>query len=129
MLGTVFAVIIAKQLYGGLGQNPFNPAMIGYVVLLISFPVQMTSWLPPHEIAVNIPGFIDAIQVIFSGHTTSGGDMNTLRLGIDGISQATPLDTFKTSVRAGHSVEEIMQYPIYSGILAGAGWQWVNLAG
>lgn len=57
MLGTVFAVIIAKQLYGGLGQNPFNPAMIGYVVLLISFPVQMTSWLPPHEIAVNIPGF------------------------------------------------------------------------
>lgn len=54
--------------------------------------------------------------------------MNTLRLGIDGISQATPLDTFKTSVRAGHSVEEIMQYPIYSGILAGAGWQWVNLA-
>lgn len=30
MLGTVFAVIIAKQLYGGLGQNPFNPAMIGY---------------------------------------------------------------------------------------------------
>ena len=58
VLGTVFAVIIAKQLYGGLGQNPFNPAMIGYVVLLISFPVQMTSWLPPHEIAVNIPGFI-----------------------------------------------------------------------
>ena len=114
VLGTVFAVIIAKQLYGGLGQNPFNPAMIGYVVLLISFPVQMTSWLPPHEIAVNIPGFIDAIQVIFSGHTASGGDMNTLRLGIDGISQATPLDTFKTSVRAGHSVEQIMQYPIYS---------------
>lgn len=37
VLGTVFAVIIAKQLYGGLGQNPFNPAMIGYVVLLISF--------------------------------------------------------------------------------------------
>lgn len=67
MLGTVFAVIIAKQLYGGLGQNPFNPAMIGYVVLLISFPVQMTSWLPPHEIAVNIPsGFIDAIRVILA---------------------------------------------------------------
>ncbi|MDI8746393.1 RnfABCDGE type electron transport complex subunit D, partial [Salmonella enterica subsp. enterica serovar Montevideo] len=44
--GTGFAIIIAKQLYGGLGQNPFNPAMIGYVVLLISFPVQMTSWSP-----------------------------------------------------------------------------------
>lgn len=128
VLGTVFAVIIAKQLYGGLGQNPFNPAMIGYVVLLISFPVQMTSWLPPHEIAATVPGFVDAINVIFTGHTSSGGDMNTLRMGIDGISQATPLDTFKTSLHAGRTVEQVMQYPIYSGMLAGAGWQWVNLA-
>ncbi|HBC8787026.1 MULTISPECIES: electron transport complex subunit RsxD [Citrobacter] len=128
VLGTVFAVIIAKQLYGGLGQNPFNPAMIGYVVLLISFPVQMTSWLPPHEIAATVPGFFDALNVIFSGHTASGGDMNTLRMGIDGISQATPLDTFKTSLHAGLTVEQVMQYPIYNGMLAGAGWQWVNLA-
>lgn len=128
VLGTVFAVIIAKQLYGGLGQNPFNPAMIGYVVLLISFPVQMTSWLPPHDIAATAPGLLDALQVIFTGHTASGGDMNTLRMGIDGISQATPLDTFKTSLHAGHAVEQIMQYPTYSGMLAGAGWQWVNIA-
>ena len=128
VLGTVFAVIIAKQLYGGLGQYPFNPAMIGYVVLLISFPVQMTSWLPPHDIAATAPGLLDALQVIFTGHTASGGDMNTLRMGIDGISQATPLDTFKTSLHAGHAVEQIMQYPIYSGMLAGAGWQWVNIA-
>ena len=66
ILGTVFAVIIAKQLYGGLGQNPFNPAMIGYVVLLISFPVQITSWLPPHEIAATVPGYFDAVNVIFN---------------------------------------------------------------
>lgn len=128
VLGTVFAVIIAKQLYGGLGQNPFNPAMIGYVVLLISFPVQMTNWLPPYEIAATVPGMADALQVIFTGHTTSGGDMGTLRMGIDGISQATPLDTLKTSLHSGRSVEQIMQYPIFSGMLAGAGWQWVNLA-
>jgi electron transport complex protein RnfD len=128
VLGTVFAVIIAKQLYGGLGQNPFNPAMIGYVVLLISFPVQMTSWLPPQEIAATVPGFFDALNVIFNGHTASGSDMNSLRMGIDGISQATPLDTFKTSLHAGRTVEQVMQYPIYSGVLAGAGWQWVNLA-
>ena len=126
--GTVFAVIIAKQLYGGLGQNPFNPAMIGYVVLLISFPVQMTSWLPPHEIAATAPGFVDALNVIFTGHTAVGGDMNTLRMGIDGISQATPLDTFKTSLHAGRSVEQVMQYPIFNGMIAGVGWQWVNLA-
>ncbi|MFB4240870.1 electron transport complex subunit RsxD [Escherichia fergusonii] len=128
VLGTVFAVIIAKQLYGGLGQNPFNPAMIGYVVLLISFPVQMTNWLPPYEIAATVPGMADTLQVIFTGHTTSGGDMSTLRMGIDGISQATPLDTLKTSLHSGRSVEQIMQYPIFSGMLAGAGWQWVNLA-
>ncbi|HFZ8996731.1 TPA: electron transport complex subunit RsxD [Citrobacter freundii] len=128
ILGTLFAVIIAKQLYGGLGQNPFNPAMIGYVVLLISFPVQMTSWLPPYEIAATPPGLLDALQVIFTGHTAGGGDMNTLRMGIDGISQATPLDTFKTSLHAGHTVAQIMQSTIYSGVLAGAGWQWVNIA-
>jgi electron transport complex protein RnfD len=127
VLGTVFAVIIAKQLYGGLGHNPFNPAMIGYVVLLISFPVQMTSWLPPHDIARTVPGLLDALQVIFTGHSTTGATMDALRMGVDGISQATPLDTFKTSLHAGHSVEQIMQYPIYSGVLAGAGWQWVNL--
>ncbi|MFW3570700.1 electron transport complex subunit RsxD [Kosakonia cowanii] len=127
VLGTVFAVIIAKQLYGGLGHNPFNPAMIGYVVLLISFPVQMTSWLPPHDIARTVPGLLDALQVIFTGHSTRGATMDALRMGVDGISQATPLDTFKTSLHAGHSVEQIMQYPIYSGVLAGAGWQWVNL--
>ncbi|WP_318388205.1 electron transport complex subunit RsxD [Enterobacter sp.] len=128
VLGTVFAVIIAKQLYGGLGHNPFNPAMIGYVVLLISFPVQMTSWLPPHDIAATVPGFMDAVQVIFSGHTVNGEDMTALRLGVDGISQATPLDTFKTSLHAGHNVDEILTYPIFSGMLAGAGWQWVNIA-
>ncbi|AHJ74099.1 electron transport complex subunit RsxD [Kosakonia sacchari] len=127
VLGTVFAVVIAKQLYGGLGHNPFNPAMIGYVVLLISFPVQMTSWLPPYEIARTVPGFMDALQVIFTGHTAAGANMETLRIGIDGVSQATPLDTFKTSLHAGHSVEQILQSPIYSGMLAGAGWQWVNL--
>lgn len=126
VLGTVFAVIIAKQLYGGLGHNPFNPAMIGYVVLLISFPVQMTSWLPPHEIAATVPGFMDALHVIFTGHTALGADMNALRMGVDGISRATPLDTFKTSLHAGHSVEQIMKSAIYSGVLAGAGWQWVN---
>jgi electron transport complex protein RnfD len=128
VLGTAFAVIIAKQLYGGLGNNPFNPAMIGYVVLLISFPVQMTSWLPPQEIAANTPGLMDTLQIIFSGHTTAGADINTLRLGIDGISQATPLDTFKTSLHAGHSVSDILHASIYRGALAGIGWQWVNVA-
>lgn len=128
VLGTAFAVIIAKQLYGGLGNNPFNPAMIGYVVLLISFPVQMTSWLPPQEIAINTPGLMDTLQIILSGHTATGTDINALRIGVDGISQATPLDTFKTSLHAGHSVNDILHSTIYRGALAGIGWQWVNVA-
>ncbi|EOL8969825.1 electron transport complex subunit RsxD [Cronobacter dublinensis] len=128
VLGTVFAVIIAKQLYGGLGHNPFNPAMTGYVVLLISFPVQMTNWLPPQQIAATAPGFIDALQVIFHGVTASGDSMAQLRLGIDGVSQATPLDTFKTGLHAGHPADELLAEPIYGGALAGLGWQWVNLA-
>ena len=82
VLGTVFAVIIAKQLYGGLGHNPFNPAMIGYVVLLISFPVQMTSWLPPFEIAKTVPGLMDAVQIIFTGHAATGHTMDSLRMGL-----------------------------------------------
>ena len=45
-LGTAFAVLLGKHVYGGLGYNPFNPAMVGYAVLLISFPVAMTRWPP-----------------------------------------------------------------------------------
>ena len=45
--GVFFAIAVAKQVYGGLGFNIFNPAMIAYVVLLISFPAAMSLWLPP----------------------------------------------------------------------------------
>ena len=38
-----FAIVFAKQLYGGIGNNPFNPAMVGYALVLVSFPVQMTT--------------------------------------------------------------------------------------
>lgn len=128
IVGTIFAIIFAKQLYGGLGHNPFNPAMVGYVVLLISFPVQMTSWLPPRELAATAPGLMDTLHAIFIGHTLAGDTMIQLRMGIDGISQATPLDTFKTGLRAGHSVTQLAQAPIYGGLLAGIGWQWINMA-
>jgi len=50
VVGAFFAIVIAKQLYGGLGYNPFNPALVGRVVLLISFPVQMTAgWVKPSK--------------------------------------------------------------------------------
>ena len=47
VLGSVFAIVIAKHLFGGLGQNIFNPALIGRAFLLASFPVAMTSWSRP----------------------------------------------------------------------------------
>ena len=128
VLGTVFAIIIAKHLYGGLGHNPFNPAMIGYVVLLISFPVQMTSWLPPQSLAAIQPDFLDTLRMIFTGHTLNGDTMSQLKMGIDGISQATPLDTFKTGLRAGGNAAQLMHTPMLNSVLGGPGWQWVNMA-
>lgn len=47
LLGAVIAIAVGKQVYGGLGSNPFNPALVARVVLLISFPVQMTTWSRP----------------------------------------------------------------------------------
>jgi len=127
VIGTFFAIVIAKQLYGGLGQNPFNPAMVGYVVLLISFPVQMTSWLPPEELRATALTLPDTLLAIFSGHTAQGATLHELQIGVDGISQATPLDGFKTGLRSGHSVEQVLQQPLFGGTLAGIGWQWINL--
>lgn len=127
VLGTAFAILIAKHIYGGLGQNPFNPAMVGYVVLLISFPVQMTSWLPPIELQSIHTNALASLQVIFTGHTATGATLSQLTLGFDGISQATPLDSFKTGLLT-YSISQILQQPILQGSFAGIGWQWVNVA-
>lgn len=127
VIGTLFAIIIAKQLYGGLGHNPFNPAMVGYVVLLISFPVQMTHWLAPTSLATP-PDLPETINAIFSGHSRLNSGGLPLHSTLDGISQATPLDTLKTGLRAGHTRSELLEKPLFGGILAGLGWQWVNVA-
>ena len=53
-VGSLFAIVIAKQLYGGIGYNIFNPALVGRVVLLIAFPVQMTAkWVAPSAWGMN----------------------------------------------------------------------------
>ena len=53
MFGTATAVLLGKHLFGGLGQNPFNPAMVGYAVLLVSFPTAMTQWPVPLDAAAH----------------------------------------------------------------------------
>lgn len=52
-LGGIFAIVIGKQVFGGLGQNIFNPAHIGRALLLASFPVHMTTWIPPNGSGVD----------------------------------------------------------------------------
>lgn len=47
VVGAAVAISLGKQIYGGLGTNPFNPALIGRVFLMITFPVQMTTWINP----------------------------------------------------------------------------------
>lgn len=96
LIGTFCAVILGKHVYGGLGQNPFNPAMVGYVVLLVSFPLQMTTWMPPIALLAEPPTLEDAWQLIFTGLTTDGFSLHQLTASIDGITQATPLDTVRT---------------------------------
>ena len=75
-LGAAIAIIFGKQVYGGLGQNLFNPAMLARVVLLISFPVEMTDWPSPTPI---LPAFTGLNELIdgFTGATTLGSVMET----------------------------------------------------
>ena len=125
--GVFFAIAFAKQLYGGLGFNPFNPAMTGYVLLLISFPVQMTSWSPASTLWEHSLSFSDTFLLIFNGQTSLGISLEQLINGYDGYSSATPLGTIKTELSQGLMTAEILSTsPLYSGV-AGVGWQYVNL--
>ncbi|AKO44983.1 electron transport complex subunit RsxD [[Haemophilus] ducreyi] len=126
MIGMIVALLLAKHCYGGLGQNLFNPAMVAYAFLLISFPVQMTSWLPSFELLAEPPTFKDAWLLIFKGVTSDGFTSRQLLNGIDGIAQATPLDSAKTSI-AKLGFDGVIQSPIFSGIFA-RGWLQLNLA-
>jgi electron transport complex protein RnfD len=72
LIGSFIAIVVGKQVYGGLGQNPFNPALVARVFLLISWPAQMTYWVKPNPITT---GFI-----------------------FDTVSTATPLGQSKTEV-------------------------------
>jgi electron transport complex protein RnfD len=116
--GTAFAIIVGKQLYGGLGFNPFNPAMTGYAVLLISFPKPMTAWLPPLDLAPAPLDFTAAWNAVFSRELPAG-------LSFDALAMATPLDTVKTQLGMNRALDEIQSGGVFSGV-SGKGWQWVN---
>ncbi len=103
-----FAILFGKQLYGGLGQNPFNPAMLGYVVVLISFPLHMTRWPAPHSVEL-----LAGIQQIFG-----------LAQLPDGWSQATALDVLK--INKSLTMDELWVKNQAFGSLGGNAVEWVN---
>ncbi|MBT8138538.1 MAG: electron transport complex subunit RsxD [Gammaproteobacteria bacterium] len=117
LLGMFFAIIIAKQLYGGMGYNPFNPAMVGYVVLLISFPVEMTRWAAPLPLLgeVQAPGLLQSFGIAIGGSTFPI---------VDGFTMATPLDLVRqnSALMISDLKEEYAQF----GSWGGTGWEWAN---
>lgn len=93
VIGSAVAIGMAKMTFGGLGKNPFNPALVGRVFLMISFPVEMTTWPKP---------------TAFSTQLT------------DVVTGPTPLDVLKGGLARGESVGEIMpQIPDYVNLLMG----------
>lgn len=120
VVGTTFAIIVAKQLYGGLGYNPFNPAMVGYAVLLISFPVIMTKWPAALSLAQTKLSFMDQFHYIFSTALPAN-------VSIDAVTSATPLDYLKTQLKLNQSMTTIQSAPIF-GALGAKGSEYIALA-
>lgn len=94
LVGSIVAIGVAKMTFGGLGQNPFNPALIGRAFMLASFPVEMTTWPVPL--------------------------VNTWNLGADAVSAATPLSLLKEGIKAGETVQHLAgKFPGYFDMFIG----------
>ena len=85
VIGALVAIGVAKMSFGGLGQNLFNPALVGRVFLLISFPVQMTTWLKPN-------GF----NTIYTQKALEAANA-------DAVTGATPLAAMKEAIKKGNA--------------------------
>jgi electron transport complex protein RnfD len=121
-IASLFAIVVAKHLYGGLGFNPFNPAMVGYVVVMISFPREMTYWTMPMGVADGWPGFMETVSLVFGGTPLAGQS-------IDAITMATPIDTLKAQINLEHDIAYVRAHRVYGelfGTVTGVGWEWVN---
>lgn len=118
-IGALIAIVIAKHLYGGLGYNPFNPAMIAFAVLMVSFPKSMTVWLLPYSLLPAGSHFSDVVSIVFQQLPN--------KEVIDAITAATPLDEMKTQLGLNQTVDEIRSASIFAE-WAGQGWQSVSIA-
>lgn len=94
--GAAFAIAVGKHLYGGIGQNVFNPAMLARVALLISFPLQLSTWVLPMQ----HPGFMQSLHLTF----TSAGVMP------DGSTGATALGHLRTSFTLHRDARDVLAH-------------------
>jgi electron transport complex protein RnfD len=98
VIGSLFAIVIGKQIFGGIGQNVFNPAMLARVMLLIAFPLEMTTWIEPKPLfSEHALNFTEGLAITFNGIAN-----------IDAISSASLLGYVKTQLTLGHTVPEIL---------------------
>ncbi len=119
VLGTFVAIGLAKHLYGGLGQNPFNPAMIGFAVLIVSFPAQMSRWAAPLLLAQPDLDALAQVAFIFTGQLPQA-------LSFDAVAAATPLDAVRTGLLQHLPLADIFKAPLF-GAAGGVGQQWIAL--
>jgi Na+-translocating ferredoxin:NAD+ oxidoreductase subunit D len=110
VVGSGLAIILGKHVYGGLGQNLFNPAMLARVALLISFPVEMTTWpnVSPLFFA-HSPGLFESWRITFTGLDN-----------VDAYTGATILGYIKTEFSQNRLLADILND--YSGWLNFIGW-------
>lgn len=116
-IGVAFAIIVAKHIYGGLGYNLFNPAMVGYAVVLVSFPSVMILWPPPAPLPGVDLSLLQTLNIIVTGSPPHG-------VHWDALTMATPLDTMRTQLGMMRTIEEIRASPMW-GDFGGKGWEWV----
>lgn len=109
VVGAALAIVLGKQVYGGLGQNLFNPAMLARVALLISFPIEMTTWVNVQPLLFG-PGVIDSLAITFAGLNQA-----------DGLVGATTLGAVKTGFSLNQTLPGLLYD--YSGFLAFMGWE------
>lgn len=97
--GGAFAIVIGKQVFGGVGQNLFNPAMIARVALLISFPLEMTHWvMAPTLFSGPAPGFLDGLAITFGAGVAPA----------DAVTSASLLGHVKSELARGIGLEQAL---------------------
>ena len=114
VVGSLFAIVIAKHLYGGLGQNPFNPAMVAFAACIVSFPALMSQW-PVIGLQLSLREQFELVA--------------GLAPRIDVMSGATPLDAIKTALKVSEGsvdVPTLLATQEVFGNFAGRGWEWVT---